>query len=215
MSTNCASGVERGDADVDGESQAAVLERALGLVLFGGTLQGPELPSGLVPRPELVARLRNPRDAAVVVLVAPAGYGKTTLLTQWASEDERPFAWLSVSRGDNDATVLLAYIALALNALEPLDERAFVGLSMSGADLTSVLLPRLGDAMAGRSRPVRVGARRRAPVEPRRAHVCAGRSSPITCRPGASSCWRGAAIRRCHLPAAAPAGACCASAPSI
>jgi LuxR family maltose regulon positive regulatory protein len=130
-----------------------VFERAPGRVLFQGTLHVPELSPGLLPRTELIARLRRERDAAVVVVVAPAGYGKTSLLAQWANEDERPFAWLSVSKGDNDVTVLLAYLAVALNTLEPLDDETFAGLSMSGADLSSVLLPRLRDALRARSSP--------------------------------------------------------------
>ena len=76
--------------------------------LPGRRVEVPDLPPGLLPRPRLLARLRDARDARVVTVVAPPGYGKTTLLTQWAKEDERPFAWVSVSRGDNDGTVLLA-----------------------------------------------------------------------------------------------------------
>ena len=46
----------------------------------------------LVPRPELVRRLVAARDVPVVLVVAPAGYGKTILLSQWAHADSRRFA---------------------------------------------------------------------------------------------------------------------------
>ena len=49
--------------------------------------------AALIARPSLVERLIE-SDAPLVVICAPAGYGKTTLVRQWAAEDERPFAWL-------------------------------------------------------------------------------------------------------------------------
>src|SRR5512135_320429 len=50
---------------------------------------------GVVARTALVGRLRT-TDAPVVTVVAPAGFGKTTLLAQWAERDPRPCAWLSL-----------------------------------------------------------------------------------------------------------------------
>jgi LuxR family maltose regulon positive regulatory protein len=47
--------------------------------------------NGYVPRPALVARLRESRESKLVLIVAPAGYGKSTLLAEWAHSDERPF----------------------------------------------------------------------------------------------------------------------------
>ncbi|HET6509167.1 MAG TPA: LuxR C-terminal-related transcriptional regulator [Baekduia sp.] len=49
---------------------------------------------GLVARGRLVGRLERARDVPVVLLAAPAGYGKTVLLRQWEAEDARPFTWL-------------------------------------------------------------------------------------------------------------------------
>jgi LuxR family transcriptional regulator, maltose regulon positive regulatory protein len=51
-------------------------------------------PAGLVPRPRLVRRLQHAHEVPLALLVAPAGYGKTTLLTEWAERDPRPFAWI-------------------------------------------------------------------------------------------------------------------------
>ncbi|HEY2440740.1 MAG TPA: LuxR C-terminal-related transcriptional regulator, partial [Solirubrobacteraceae bacterium] len=50
---------------------------------------------GLVPRPALVERLAGADDVEVALLVAPAGYGKSSLLREWSEQDERPFVWLS------------------------------------------------------------------------------------------------------------------------
>jgi len=53
-------------------------------------------------------------DVPLVLLVAPAGYGKTTLLRQWADEDDRGFGWVQLRESDNDPTLLLRHIAGAL-----------------------------------------------------------------------------------------------------
>lgn len=63
----------------------------------------PRLRTGLVPRARLVRRLRKCRDVPLALVVAPAGYGKSTLLAEWAARDDRPFAWLSLDRGAGDA----------------------------------------------------------------------------------------------------------------
>ena len=69
---------------------------------------------GTVPRPGLVNRLRAARDHRLVTLVAPAGYGKTTLLSQWAERDARRFAWVTLDDGD-DASILFECVTAALS----------------------------------------------------------------------------------------------------
>jgi LuxR family transcriptional regulator, maltose regulon positive regulatory protein len=64
----------------------------------------PRIRPGVVARTALVSRLRAANDAQIVTIVAPAGYGKTTLLTQWAERDPRACAWLSLDpAGKTDA----------------------------------------------------------------------------------------------------------------
>jgi LuxR family maltose regulon positive regulatory protein len=81
----------------------------------------PEPRPGAVSRTALVNRLRGARETPVLTISAPAGYGKTTLLAQWAGRDSRPFAWVSVEERDNDPGMLLGHIAAALDAVEPLN----------------------------------------------------------------------------------------------
>ena len=50
----------------------------------------------------------------LVLLVAPAGYGKTTALSHWAGEDGRSFGWVHLDESDNDPVSLLRHVALAL-----------------------------------------------------------------------------------------------------
>ena len=67
-------------------------------------------------RTALVNRLRAARTCSVVTLVAPLGYGKTTLLSQWVERDERPFAWVTLD-GPERSSGLLGGVAAALNAI--------------------------------------------------------------------------------------------------
>ena len=64
-------------------------------------------------RPELVEQLRAANEPLVVVS-GPAGYGKTTLVRQWAAKDERPFAWVDLTAEDNDPNVLAEHLEQAL-----------------------------------------------------------------------------------------------------
>ena len=87
-------------------------------------------------------------------VVAPAGYGKTTLLAQWAERNGQAFAWVSVDEADNDPKVLLTYVAEALNAVEPISERVFDALASPGSSVPGSVVPRLGHAFASMSSPV-------------------------------------------------------------
>src|SRR5689334_12768285 len=68
--------------------------------------------AGLVPRDALVDRLMA--APAVAVLVAPAGYGKSSLLRQWDAADPRPFAWVRLAATHDDPAELTRAIAIAL-----------------------------------------------------------------------------------------------------
>jgi len=65
-------------------------------------LRRPRPRPGTVCRSSLVTRLARDDLRLVVSVAAPAGYGKTTLLSQWAERDSRAFAWVSVDDRDND-----------------------------------------------------------------------------------------------------------------
>jgi LuxR family transcriptional regulator, maltose regulon positive regulatory protein len=70
--------------------------------------------SALVPRPRLVRRLAASQSVPVILLAAPAGYGKTTLLHEWAAQDRRPFAWVTLGCEDNEPLVLIDAVAESL-----------------------------------------------------------------------------------------------------
>jgi LuxR family transcriptional regulator, maltose regulon positive regulatory protein len=106
-----------------------------------------------VHRTALVNRLRSAHTAGVVSIVAPAGYGKSTLLAQWAARDRRPFGWVSLDERDNDPVVLLTHVAAALDGVEALDPKVFSALAAGGASMSASSLPRLGFALGSRQEP--------------------------------------------------------------
>ena len=87
-------------------------------------------------------------------VTAPAGYGKTTLLAQWAEHDGRAFAWVSVDEADNDPKVLLTYVAEALDAVEPVGQRVFDALASPASSVPGSVVPRLSNAFSSMISPV-------------------------------------------------------------
>src|SRR5918998_4110608 len=74
----------------------------------------------VVLRPRLIERLGEGGVHRKVTLIsAPAGFGKTTLLSEWIARCEKPAAWLSLDYGDNDPTRFLAYLVAALQTIAP------------------------------------------------------------------------------------------------
>src|SRR5215831_7160401 len=75
--------------------------------------------AGFVPRPRLLARLAQGMERGLTVVCTPAGFGKTTLLGDWARRSRRPAAWLSLDAGDNDPARFWRYVAAALDRARP------------------------------------------------------------------------------------------------
>ncbi len=104
----------------------------------------------MVRRARLLRRLGAFSDCRIVSLIAPAGYGKTSALAQWARADRRSVAWLTADDGDNDPVVLFTYLAAALDRLEPLDRDIFAAIA-SRAVSDRAVVGRLLSAVSGRT----------------------------------------------------------------
>jgi LuxR family maltose regulon positive regulatory protein len=117
-------------------------------------MRRPLLRPGTVRRTLLIERLACSDLRPIVSMVAPPGYGKTTLLSQWAERSDQSFAWVSLDEADNDPKVLLTYVAEALDAVEPLDERVFDALASPGSSVPGSVVPRLGSAFSSMTSPV-------------------------------------------------------------
>lgn len=113
-------------------SRAAVFQRgpALGPIpahtaesppsaLLATRLNIPRLASALVERPQISARLTAGLGRALTLVTAPAGFGKTTILAQWARGCGVPVAWVSLDAGDDDPAQFWLYVLAALERSAP------------------------------------------------------------------------------------------------
>jgi LuxR family maltose regulon positive regulatory protein len=121
--------------------------------LIDAKLAPPAFRAEMVAKTELIDRVCASATRAVSV-VAPAGFGKTTLLAQWAEQDPRPFATVSLDERDNDVVVLLRYVAAALNRVERVSPSVFEALSGPGRSVWSTCIPRVSAALSAVTNPV-------------------------------------------------------------
>src|SRR5581483_10516283 len=99
-----------------GESSAVAPQRD---VLLATKLYTPAPRPGHVLRPRLTARLDEGVAGGFILACAPAGYGKTVLLADWARRGRRPLAWLSLDAGDNDPARFWRHAVAALDRSRP------------------------------------------------------------------------------------------------
>ncbi len=117
-------------------------------------LAAPPTRPGTVAKVDVIARLRAAANVPLAIVVAPAGYGKTTLLAKWAEADPRPFAWVAVDGRDDDPLVFLRYIATAIHRLEPLPPEVVDALSGPGGPARVLRVSRVGAALAAIDGPL-------------------------------------------------------------
>ena len=123
----------------------------LGQLLLDAKFSAPHPCPGAVSRAMLIETARS-SDCRVVGVVAPAGYGKSTLLAEWARAEDRRVAWVALDRFDDDPAVLLVSLAAAYR-------RAGLG----GADLIADM-GGLGVSVLGRAAPRLASEFRASPV---------------------------------------------------
>jgi LuxR family maltose regulon positive regulatory protein len=129
----------------DGPSDNGVAEGAERAVLLATKLHVPAIGSEVVQRATLLDALSAGRCRKLMLLSAPAGWGKTTLLAQWAlgAGEEQRFGWLSLDPSDNDPVWFWMYVVAALQKVSPGVGTRAVDLLAMGADPVQVVLPTL------------------------------------------------------------------------
>jgi LuxR family maltose regulon positive regulatory protein len=125
-----------------------------GFDLMALKLRPPVVRPGTISRSSLIGRLAREDLRPIVSVVAPPGYGKTTLLSQWAARNRQAFAWVSLDERDNDPKVLLGYVAEALDAVQPIGERVFEALASPVSSVPGSVVPRLASALWSMTTPV-------------------------------------------------------------
>src|SRR5437870_13510443 len=79
----------------------------------------PRLRPHVVIRPHLIERLNEGLHRKLTLISAPAGFGKTTLVSEWVKRCNRQVAWLSLDEGDSDPARFLTYLIAALRTIAP------------------------------------------------------------------------------------------------
>ena len=102
-----------------------------------------------VSRQRLLDRLSPSSGTALVALLAPLGYGKTSLLIDHAERQGRPVAWLTLDARDNDPVVLVSRIVAALDRVTAVDDSVQQALAAPDVSIWGRLMPRLAATIAG------------------------------------------------------------------
>jgi LuxR family maltose regulon positive regulatory protein len=113
--------------------------------------------SGLVTRSRLSDRLSSGGESALTLVSAPAGFGKTTLLTEWlaaGAAEERAVAWLSLDERDNDPALFWAYLVAALQTVAPEVGASALSLLQSPESPMEVALATLLNDLAALSKDI-------------------------------------------------------------
>ena len=121
--------------------------------LLATKLYTPPTSPELVPRPRLIESLNNGLHRKLTLIFAPAGFGKTKLVTKWLdslrldatkeNQIENRIAWLSLDGGDNDLVRFLTYLLTALNRVEGIGEGALSMLQSPQSPPTETFLTSL------------------------------------------------------------------------
>src|SRR5437763_902013 len=91
----------------------------------------PRLRPSVVSRPRLIERLNEGLYRKLTLISAPAGFGKTTLVSEWLAGCQRPAAWLSLDEGDNDPARFLTYLVAALQTIAATIGQGVLGVLQS------------------------------------------------------------------------------------
>ena len=113
----------------------------------------PEPHLGIVSRGRLTGLLSAEPAPAVAMIIAPPGYGKTVLLADWAAGRQQDVAWLTLDEFDNEPSVLLTYLAAAIDRVEPIDPSIGGALTAQGTRILAAAVPRLASELHRWRRP--------------------------------------------------------------
>ena len=135
--------------DPEGLASAAA---KLGMSLLDAKLSVPRALPGAVSRAPLIRTARE-SDRRVVGVTAPAGYGKSTLLAEWARTEDRPVAWVSLDSFDDDPAAFLFSLASAYGRIAPDGEALIADVGGLGVSVLGRAAPRLASAFSTSPQP--------------------------------------------------------------
>ena len=142
------------ELQLSGTAQLMIGDHALGIAAT--RLRPPAPPTRLVPRTRLADVLDAGLAAAVPLLLvsAPAGSGKTTMLAAWAARSDRPVAWLQIEAGDSDPASFWGSLIAAVSRCRP-GIASLAGPLVAGSQGDDrVIVPALVNSIAGSDDPL-------------------------------------------------------------
>lgn len=87
--------------------------------LLHNKLMPPRINANVIPRDDLLSRLDRGLTGKLTTVIAPTGFGKTTLVSMWIASREFASAWVTLDQNDNDVTRFWTYVSSALRGLDP------------------------------------------------------------------------------------------------
>ena len=142
----------------------------------------PPVRADRIARPRLTGLFSASRERPLMLVCAPAGYGKTTLLGEWLlsqTDDALSFGWFSIDEDDNDPSRFLTYLAAAFSTIDGLDVDDVLATAALAAASTRQSRPHRADQPSG-------GFQRTCCARPRRLSPHQRSANP---RSGELSCW--------------------------
>ena len=124
----------------------------LGRSLHDAKVSAPHPRPGTVSRRPLIDSARQSR-CRVVGVTSPAGYGKSTLLAEWAAAEDRPVAWVSLDRFDDDPSALVSVLASSYGRISAGDTDLLADVQGAGVSVLGRAAPRLASAFASSPNP--------------------------------------------------------------
>jgi LuxR family maltose regulon positive regulatory protein len=116
-------------------------------------LLAPARRPGTIDRARLARLLSTEPRPPVVAVVAPAGYGKTTVLAEWVAAADRPVAWLTLDDLDNDPAVLVSYLAAAFHRVRPVAPMIMSAIRANRERVLATAVPQLATELHRWDRP--------------------------------------------------------------
>jgi len=121
--------------------------------LVEAKLAVPSVRQGMIDRPRVRRLLHQGQDAALTLVVAPAGYGKTSAVQAWCESRDAALAWVTLDAGDNDPSRLWRYVATAVDRVRPgLGRTSLQRLSSPGSSVSDAV-DELMNGLAAFGRP--------------------------------------------------------------